>query len=623
MKIVLRNTQPMLGDKLMFTPVVRDLKQSYPDWHIGVISAAPEIWRNNPYIEQVDQPDAIYDIGPALVTKGSKTNGLHFTAAFRVSLEAKLGKPIKQGPFRPDIHLSESEKHLRIVDGHYWVINTDTGPFSAKRWRENRWQELVDSLPWITFVQVGLPKDNRIRLHGDNVIDMIGRTKVRELFCLVYQAAGCISLISSLMHVAAAFGKPCVVLAGAREPTTFEAYPNHRYLHRVGCLRCAAQQACWHNSIGACEDVIDGVARCMHMIDTSEVTAAVESYYAGGLLERPSGDIEITRKRPMIRIVTKAATFGGAERSTCEIARMFDANRWRVELAVRGPVNPRFEQALPPGAVFTHHVSRPCELLLVYASDMVFAFDKPELAMLGEVPAGRRLMALTYKLGKAGKAAWTKGWDRYLFLSSALRDGFLQRCPDAATQVLAPPVDLEPFFAVQPRYGLPIRMVRHHSQGAKKVPPDLADVMKITAGAAGNIRWLFMPAVEGLEHVANISCRPWAAKSADVAAFLAGGNCFWYLLPDGYTDQGPRVIEEAMAAGLPVIAENRDGPADRVTEETGWLVDSHKEVPQLIMSLTPEILATKGRAARRRAREEFVKEKWFDAITDKRERSHR
>jgi ADP-heptose:LPS heptosyltransferase len=621
MQIVLRNTQPMLGDKLMFTPCVRDLKASYPDWRIGVISAAPKIWQNNPYIEHIEQPDAIYDIGPAMVTKGSKTNGLHFTTAFRVSLEAKLGKPIKQGPFKPDIHLSEAEKELRIVDGHYWVVNTDTGPFSAKRWRENRWQELVDSLPWMSFVQVGLPKDNRIRLHGPNVIDLIGQTKVRELFALVYHAQGCVSLISSLMHVAAAFGKPCVVLAGAREPTTFEAYANHRYLDRVGCLRCAAQKACWHNSIGACEDVVDGVARCMEMIPTAEVTAAVRSYYHGGLLQQPGPDIECAGKRPVIRIVTKAATFGGAERSACEIAGLFYQRNWRVEFAVCGPVCPRFRAAVPPGTIFSQHVSRACELLLVYASDMVFDFDKPELTMLAKVPAERRVMALTYKLGKAGKAEWTKGWDRYLFLSSALRDGFLQRSPDAPTSVLAPPVDLAPFLSVEPDYKLPIRMARHHSQGGKKVPGDLAQVMRRTANVVNDIRWLFLPAVDGLAGIANVAAQPWASDSRQVAAFLAGASCFWYLLPAGYTDQGPRVIVEAMAAGLPVIAEQRDGPADRLTAETGWLVDNHAEVPQLIMSLTPEILAAKGRAARQRARQEFVKDHWYHAIAGTKERS--
>ena len=85
-------------------------------------------------------------------------------------------------------------------------------------------------------------------------------------------------------------------------------------------------------------------------------------------------------------------------------------------------------------------------------------------------------------------------------------------------------------------------------------------------------------------------------------------------MPAGYTDQGPRVIVEAMAAGLPAIAENRDGAADRVTDETGWLLDSHDEAVDLIRGLTPEILATKGAAARTRALAAFDKWKWYYVI---------
>jgi glycosyltransferase involved in cell wall biosynthesis len=86
------------------------------------------------------------------------------------------------------------------------------------------------------------------------------------------------------------------------------------------------------------------------------------------------------------------------------------------------------------------------------------------------------------------------------------------------------------------------------------------------------------------------------------------------LLPEKYTDQGPRTIMEAMAAGLPVIAENRDGAKDRVTEECGWLVSKHEEVIDIIKSLNPEILEKKGKAARERAKKEFRKEKWIEAI---------
>jgi len=596
----------------MFTPLVRDLKKAHPDWQIGVLSAGPEIWLNNPHVDfsiNEANADKIYDVGPGKVTRGSKTNGLHITAAFRCSLEEQLGETIPQGPFKPDVYLSDAEKAHRLIAGDYWVINCDTGPFTAKRWPLERFQAVIDAMPDLMFVQVGLGKDCRGRLTGPNVIDLIDRTKVRELFSLVYHAHGCISLVSSLMHVAAAFEKPCVVIAGGREPPTFERYAYHRFIDNVGCLRCCRMQACWHNALSACKDHDGNYARCMRLIEAPDVVSGLRSYYRGGRLESPKSLTATAKLRPLLRIVAKGSFLGGAERSWTTIARLFVKNNWRVEISPPEPLNPAVAAQLPPEAVVTNHLSRPCDVLLFYASDLVFGFDDPRYEIFNRIDAGRKVMALTYKIGKAGESPWTEGWDRYLFLCSALRDVFVNKSNRCETQVLAPCVDLEPFLAVRPDYEQSsIHLVRHSSQGEKKYP--MVDLLQIVQHTSA--RYSFMPRPAILPERSHST--PWSDDPKAVAAFLASGNCFWYLLPEGYTDQGPRVIVEAMAAGLPVIAENRDGAKDRVTPEAGWLLDSHGQAAELINGLTPAILAEKGRAARRRAMEEFKPEKWFEAI---------
>jgi len=626
MKILLSNLQPMLGDRLMFTPVVRDLKKAHPDWEIGVESIGPEIWNNNPHIVgNMTGPDKVCHIGPGKVTRGSKTNGLHITAAFRCSLEEHLGEPVQQGPFKPEIFLSDEEKSLRLIDGKYWVINIDCGPFSAKRWHNERFQQLVEQLPNITFVQVGLKKDNQYRLRGPNVIDLIDQTKIRELFSLVYNAEGCISLISSLMHVAAAFDKPCVVLAGGREPATFEHYANHRYIDMIGCLPCCSKKACWHNAISACNTRVKDIARCMDMIRVDQVVDAVKSYYEGGILTKPEGRIEPARKRPIIRIVTNAKCLGGAERSALHIAKQFSDNNWRVELSPAGAMSDNFREAVPEGVIISNHITRGCDCFLLYASDMVYSFDKPQFEVFSRIKAKRRVMAITYKRGKTGQVPWTRGWDKYIFLSSTLRDMVLERMPNAGTVILAPPIDMKPFLAVQPDYNGGLRMVRHSSQGSQKFSLDLKEIcQKVTSQNAlrqahpiknnNGVKFLFMPGPPWPADADNIIKCPYDKNPAKVAEFLARGNCFWYLLPEFYSEQGPRVIVEAMAAGLAVIAENRDGPKDRVTPETGWLIDSHDEVIDLSNSLNSEQLQAKGQAARKRALEEFKAELWFENI---------
>jgi glycosyltransferase involved in cell wall biosynthesis len=71
-----------------------------------------------------------------------------------------------------------------------------------------------------------------------------------------------------------------------------------------------------------------------------------------------------------------------------------------------------------------------------------------------------------------------------------------------------------------------------------------------------------------------------------------------------------------MAAGLPVIADNRYGAKDRVTTETGWLIEGQEEIAPLIkeIALDLSVLERKGKAARERAKQEFVADRWLDAI---------
>ena len=106
--------------------------------------------------------------------------------------------------------------------------------------------------------------------------------------------------------------------------------------------------------------------------------------------------------------------------------------------------------------------------------------------------------------------------------------------------------------------------------------------------------------------------------SMRIDEFLSNGSLFHYRLPKNMNDQGPRVIVEAMASGIPVIAEPRDGAADRITEDTGWLRSDNAGFVSVVESIADDItiLEEKGVASRRRAREEFNPWKWVEHMLD-------
>ena len=177
--------------------------------------------------------------------------------------------------------------------------------YTIKWWSPERFQKVVDHFDGrIQFVQVGEKDHHHTSLK--NVIDLRGKTDIRQLVRLVYHSQGVLSPVTFLMHLAAAVptksgqlaSRPCVVVAGGREPSHWEAYPGHRFLHTQGALPCCETGGCWKARtvpIGdgdqkdrrenLCERVAEnGLPRCMDMISEHEVISAIQSYFDGGVI---------------------------------------------------------------------------------------------------------------------------------------------------------------------------------------------------------------------------------------------------------------------------------------------------------------------------------------------------
>src|SRR4030042_146958 len=291
-EIVFRNRQ-RIGDTLMFTCGVRDFKRAFPEARVNVVSTAGHIWDYNPYLDRTLIPtdENTVKIGPGFLTNASNRIDWHFANAYRVSIEEALKVHIPQGESRPDIWFTEEEYNApRVIKQPYWIIvvNGEKG-WGCKMYPFERWQEFVNQNPEITFVQAGTREDNPPRLQGSNVLDHVGMTQdgntgIRDLFKLFLNAEGSIGLVSFHMHLSGALYKPCVVVAGAREPVSFTRYPGHQYLATDGCLPCAVT-ACWHCDIKACPHLINQVPQCVDIISPDDLTRALRSYYKGGRLK--------------------------------------------------------------------------------------------------------------------------------------------------------------------------------------------------------------------------------------------------------------------------------------------------------------------------------------------------
>ncbi|MCB1711508.1 MAG: methyltransferase domain-containing protein [Candidatus Riesia sp.] len=318
------------GDILVMTNALRDLKLARPDYEIDVRTPCNQIFDNNPHITPLIYNEQEYreiinefsrrthgdcerlisagkygefirhigDVAvidmhyPLIHTSG--TNGWHFGYGHREWLERVLGIEIPQNGIRPEIYLNGNEKdwispvHANTDHiGPYWVINAGSkDDYTLKQYPY--YQEVIDlfneHVSEHKIVQVGLRSHQHAPLNG--VIDMRGKTdNVRDLFRVISRSVGVISCVSFHMHIAAAFNKPCVVVAGAREGTRWELYPNHQFLYVNGCLPCATYDGCWKSKHAECNNKKDEVPMCMNLIRPEDVFRAMQRYYEGGMIE--------------------------------------------------------------------------------------------------------------------------------------------------------------------------------------------------------------------------------------------------------------------------------------------------------------------------------------------------
>lgn len=313
MKLIL-NCDLSPGDIVMLTAAVRDLHRCYPGRFLTDIrTLCPDLWLHNPHLTPISDgdPDAtILECSYPLIDRCNESPN-HCLHGFIEFLNERLGLKIIPTAFKGDIHLSALEKswcsQVREVtreDIPFWIIAAG-GKYdlTIKWWNTGRYQAVVNHFRGrIQFVQVGASDHHHPKLNG--VIDLRGKTTLRELVRLVYHAQGVLCGVTALMHLAAAIeiksprvtNRPCVVVAGGREPAHWEAYPGHQFIHTNGALSCCAGGGCWRDRTlrlrdgderdakhSRCVDVVNDLPRCMDLITSSEVIQRIQLYFQRGL----------------------------------------------------------------------------------------------------------------------------------------------------------------------------------------------------------------------------------------------------------------------------------------------------------------------------------------------------
>lgn len=323
--VLMHNRAP--GDITVLTALARDLKLTHPEFEIDVDTTCGDLWRNNPHLtpglKKNTKPGIEFikcQYGKGIREQNTET--IHFLSYFHRDFKEQTGLDIPLQHPIPDLHLSQEERDVSLIDGRYWaVISGGKSDFTAKVWHTPKLQEvcnrIVDRLG-VGVVQMGSTDTGHWHPPINNALRLVGQTNLRDMLRLIYHSDGVICGVTAAMHMAAALGRPCVVFAGGREAWWWEAYVNenigfgpvasgklqvpHRFLHTIGLLDCCQAHGCWKNKVvkinednSLCKYPVQhpgqAVPLCLDMLSADHVWEAVQSYYRDGTLAPSTGGI--------------------------------------------------------------------------------------------------------------------------------------------------------------------------------------------------------------------------------------------------------------------------------------------------------------------------------------------
>ena len=419
--------------------------------------------------------------------------------------------------------------------------------------------------------------------------------------------------------------KPCVGIYGGREPTTFTSYANHQILHTNGSFDCCDNGGCWKSRViplatsasrntNLCINPVkvDGrtIPDCMNSITSSDVIRAIEKYYDGNIYKysnpvtRPkvvaaTSKININKVGGVkeINILASLSSKGGGEQSALHIASLLERDGWKVNFHPWDKVHDNYNDHGVSAYSFKNGMSENMATnipLLFYANDQIGDFCDSAQKIVEN--SSSLIIGINYINSKLPQCNWIEKSNKLkavIFQNREKMSEFKRDCfgfNDTELVCLFGAISIDKFLEIctAPREKKDDELVilKHCTADYRKYTTESSvnsgkkihiwqkhifkelDVkfygrlLKDTK----NTRFEFMEAhselVKAFPNNPRMVFHKW--NSMGVEDFLKRGHVYLYRASNAWRDQYPRVVAEALAAGLPVLSEPRDGTKDRM-----------------------------------------------------------
>jgi len=276
-----------IGDDLLLTSVFRELQRRGRK-NFWVRTTHPELYLHNADVPVVVPPLERFDklvkrVGTSVVypwytsyhpafDRDDPTPEQHL-----ISIMCQKAGITGTVTLRPYLHLTAEEKS-RGVRAPRQVAIMSSGldakhAMRNKNWSVEKYQGVVSALrDRYDFVQVGSRNDPPL----DGVLDLRGRTSLRETAAVLHGSLAFVGQVGFLMHLARAVDCRAVIVYGGRETPEQSGYRcNENLYSAVHCSPCWRLNTCPYNRM------------CLERIDVHHVVDALERQVArtGSALE--------------------------------------------------------------------------------------------------------------------------------------------------------------------------------------------------------------------------------------------------------------------------------------------------------------------------------------------------
>lgn len=363
---------------------------------------------------------------------------------------------------------------------------------------------------------------------------------------------------------------------------------------------------------------VDGrtIPSCMDAIRTSDVIRAIEKYYDGDIYTYMKPEESVRRESikvqeniifpnigsangKEINVLASLSSKGGGEQSACMIVHLLRKAGWKVHFHPWDKVHENYlpfleEEFCSP---FKKEMSKTMVQnipLLFYANDQIRAFTEEAQEIVAK--SSNLIIGINYINSSLPKCNWIHKSDKLravIFQNEEKKSEFERdRIGFENTKqiVLFGAIDLDKYLEICPprrnNKNDPFIVLKHCVPDYRKYVTEKSvgigpkihlwqkniikerDIKFYTRllKDTKNTKFEFMEAhKEIVEHFKEEPRMVFHEfDSMPVGEFLSRGHAYLYRTSNAWRDNYPRVVAEALAAGLPVLGEPRDGTKDRI-----------------------------------------------------------